>query len=40
LELRAFVGGGLAQMDFELVGDVIDVETIATGQGIRELPLV
>jgi len=27
-------------MDFELVGDVIDVETIATGQGIRELPLV
>jgi hypothetical protein len=24
-------------MDFELVGDVADVETIATGSGIREL---
>jgi hypothetical protein len=25
-------------MDFELVGDVADVETIATGSSIRELP--
>ena len=25
-------------MDFELVGDLADVETIATGGGIRELP--
>ena len=25
-------------MDFELVGAVTDVETIATGTGIRELP--
>jgi hypothetical protein len=25
-------------MDFEVVGDLIDVETIATGRGIRELP--
>ena len=25
-------------MDFELVGDLTDVETIATGRGIRELP--
>jgi hypothetical protein len=25
-------------MDFELVGDLADVETIATGSGIRELP--
>jgi hypothetical protein len=25
-------------MEFELVGDVADVETIATGGGIRELP--
>jgi hypothetical protein len=24
-------------MDFELVGDLTDVETIATGRGIREL---
>ena len=24
-------------MDFELVGDLTDVETIATGSGIREL---
>jgi len=24
-------------MDFELIGDVADVETIATGSGIREL---
>ena len=25
-------------MDFELVGDITDIETIATGPGIRELP--
>jgi hypothetical protein len=25
-------------MDFDLVGDPADVETIATGRGIRELP--
>jgi hypothetical protein len=25
-------------MDFELVGDLTDVDTIATGRGIRELP--
>ena len=25
-------------MDFEIVGDLADVETIATGRGIRELP--
>ncbi len=25
-------------MDFELVGELTDVETIATGRGIRELP--
>ena len=25
-------------MDFELVGAVTDLETIATGRGIRELP--
>ena len=25
-------------MDFELVGDLTEVETIATGRGIRELP--
>ena len=25
-------------MDFELVSDLTDVETIATGRGIRELP--
>jgi hypothetical protein len=25
-------------MDFELIGDVTDVETIAIGRGIRELP--
>jgi hypothetical protein len=25
-------------MDFELVGDIEDVQTIATGAGIRELP--
>jgi hypothetical protein len=25
-------------MDFELVGNLTDVETIATGSGIRELP--
>ena len=25
-------------MDFELVGDITDIETIATGGGIRELP--
>ena len=25
-------------MEFELVGDLTDVETIATGRGIRELP--
>ena len=25
-------------MDFELVGDLTDVETIVTGTGIRELP--
>ena len=25
-------------MDFELVGDLTDAETIATGRGIRELP--
>ena len=25
-------------MDFELVGDVTDIETIATASGIRELP--
>jgi hypothetical protein len=25
-------------MDFELVGDLTDVETIATGRGIRDLP--
>lgn len=25
-------------MDFELAGDLADVETIATGSGIRELP--
>jgi hypothetical protein len=25
-------------MDFELVGDLTDIETIATGRGIRELP--
>jgi hypothetical protein len=25
-------------MDFELVGELTDVETIATGSGIRELP--
>jgi len=25
-------------MDFELVGDLADVEAIATGKGIRELP--
>jgi hypothetical protein len=25
-------------MDFELVGDITEVETIATGRGIRELP--
>lgn len=25
-------------MDFELVGDLTDIETITTGRGIRELP--
>jgi hypothetical protein len=25
-------------LDFELVGDLTEVETIATGRGIRELP--
>lgn len=25
-------------MDFELIGEVTDVETIAIGRGIRELP--
>jgi hypothetical protein len=25
------------KMDFELVGDLTDIETIATGRGIREL---
>lgn len=25
-------------MDFEIVGDLADVETIATGRGVRELP--
>jgi len=25
-------------MDFEILGDISDVETIATGSGIRELP--
>jgi hypothetical protein len=25
-------------MDFEIVGDLTDVETIAAGRGIRELP--
>jgi hypothetical protein len=25
-------------MDFELAGDLADIETIATGSGIRELP--
>jgi hypothetical protein len=25
-------------MDFELVSDITDIETIATGGGIRELP--
>lgn len=25
-------------MDFELVGDLTDIETIATASGIRELP--
>ena len=25
-------------MDFELVGDITDIETIATGGGIRERP--
>jgi hypothetical protein len=25
-------------MDFEIVGDPADVETIATGRGIRDLP--
>src|SRR2546422_7355199 len=30
--------GGTLGMDFELVGDLTDVETIATGRGIRELP--
>ncbi|MPY91322.1 MAG: hypothetical protein GEU99_25850 [Luteitalea sp.] len=25
-------------MDFELVGDLTDIETIATGRGIRDLP--
>lgn len=25
-------------MDFEVVGDLTDVEAIATGRGIRELP--
>ena len=25
-------------MDFDLVGDVTDIETIATGHGIRNLP--
>ena len=25
-------------MDFELVGDITDIETIATGAGIRERP--
>jgi hypothetical protein len=25
-------------MDFELVGDLTDIETIGTGRGIRELP--
>lgn len=25
-------------MDFELVGDLTDIETIATGRSIRELP--
>ena len=25
-------------MDFELVGDITDIETITTASGIRELP--
>ena len=25
-------------MDFEFVGDITDIETIAAGKGIRELP--
>ena len=25
-------------MDFEILGDITDIETIATGSGIRELP--
>jgi hypothetical protein len=25
-------------MDFELVGDLTDIETIATGRGVREMP--
>ena len=25
-------------MDFEILGDITDIETIATGPGIRELP--
>jgi len=25
-------------MDFEIVGDVADIESVATGGGIRELP--
>jgi hypothetical protein len=25
-------------MDFEIVGDLTDIETIAAGRGIRELP--
>ncbi len=25
-------------MDFEIVGDLTDIETIATGRGIRDLP--
>ena len=38
---RELLGGGLLKsllMDFELVGDLTEVETIATGNGIRELP--
>jgi hypothetical protein len=25
-------------VDFELVGEIIDIETIAAGRGIRDLP--
>lgn len=28
----------VSPMDFELVGDITDVETIAAGRGIRDLP--